>query len=143
MKKRIISAAVMIAILLPLIIVDGLPLKIGVGLIALLGYKEYIDLKGIKNYPLGVLVCGIVALLSLVYSNKDILFGVIGLNYKYLMFTMLILFIPVVFYFNTKKYEYKDALELTGFVLFFGITLNLITNILIYEKVYFILKQRL
>ena len=66
-----------------------------------------------------------VALFSLVYSNKDILFGVIGLNYKYLMFTMLVLLVPVVFYFNTKKYEYKDALELTGFVMFFGVILTL------------------
>lgn len=137
MKKRIISAGIMIAILVPLMIIGGLPFKIAVGLISILAYKEFIDLKGFKNYPFGVLICGLIALLSLVYSNNDELFGIIGLNYKYLMFTILILFIPVVFYFNSKKYEYKDALELAGFVIFFGIILNLLTNILIYEKVYF------
>jgi len=137
MKKRIISAAVMIAILIPLMIIGGLPFKIAVGLIAIIGYKEFVSLKGLKNYPAGVLISGLVALLSLVYSNNDELFGIIGLNYKYLMFTALILLVPVVFYYNTKKYDYKDALELTGFVIFFGIIMNLLTNILIYEKAYF------
>lgn len=137
MKKRIISAAIMIALLVPLVIIGGISFKIGIGIIAVLAYREFINLKGIKKYPIGVLAAGLISLIVLLYSNKDVLFGVIGLNYKYLMFTFLMILLPVVFYFDKKEYDYKDSFELMGFVIFLGIILNLLTNILIYEKAYF------
>ena len=139
MKKRIISAAIMLAICIPLIIIGGIPFKIGIGILAILAYKEFIDLKGIKNYPRGVVIVGLVVMLLMVYSNRDILYSTIGLNYKYLMGAFLLMFLPVIFYYSSGKYTYRDAFELTGFVVFLGIVFNLATNILIYNKAYFFL----
>lgn len=139
MKKRIISAIIMAIICIPLILIGGLPFRIGVGILAILAYKEIIDLKGMKNYPKLVVVLGLIVLLSLVFSNRDIVFSTIGLDYKYIVFTFLAMFLPTIFYYDSKKYTTKEAFELTGFIMFLGITLNLLSNILIYEKNYFFL----
>ena len=45
MKKRVLSAAILIAIFVPLIIIGGIPFKIGVGIVSILAFKEVIDLK--------------------------------------------------------------------------------------------------
>lgn len=139
MKNRIISAAIMLAICIPLIIIGGIPFRIFAGIIGLLAYKEILDLKGFNNYPKGVIVLGCAALLLLIYSNKDPLFSTIGLDYKYIAVTFLLLFLPTIFYYNTKKYTTADAFKLTAFVMFIGLFLNMLSNILIYDKAYFFL----
>lgn len=139
MKKRILSALIMLIICVPLIIIGGIPFRIGVGVLAILAYKEILDLKGIKKYPKPVIAIGLLVELLLVFSNRDILFNTIGLDYRYIAFSFLALFLPTIFYFDSKKYTIKDAFGLTSFIMFLGITLNLLSNILIYEKEYFFL----
>ena len=139
MKKRIISAAILILIFVPLLIIGGIPFRIAVGLIGILAYKEIIELKGLKNYPLPVLIIGLLVLLLLIYSNRDILFITLGLNYKYILFAFIAMFIPTIIYYGKEKYSVKDAFQLTSFIMFIGIILNLMSNILIYDKKYFIM----
>ena len=139
MKQRLISAFIMAIILIPLVLIGGMPFRIGVALIGILAYKEILDLKGFDNYPKGVAVLGLVAMLLLVFSNRELSYSTFGLDYRYIATSVLLMLLPSVFYFNTKKYTTKEAFELLGFVLFLGITLNLITNILIYDKMYFFL----
>ena len=45
MKTRIISAIVLIAIFVPLIIIGGIPFSITVGIVSALAFKEVIDLR--------------------------------------------------------------------------------------------------
>ena len=139
MKKRIISAIIMAVIAIPLLIVGGIPFRIGVGLIGILAYKEILELKGIKNYPLPVIAIGLVVLLLLVFSNREMTYNTIGLDYRYLAFAVLALLLPAVIFYAGKKYSTKDAFQLLGFILFLGVTLNLISNILIYDRTYFFL----
>ncbi len=139
MKKRVVSAIVMCIILIPLIIIGGIPFRIGVGLIAVLAYKEVLDLKGLKKYPMPMVVVGLATLLALVYSNRDITYGTIGLDYKYITGAFLAMLLPTVFYYGTDKYTARDAFWLSGFTIFLGIVLNLLSNILIYDKRYFFL----
>lgn len=139
MKKRIISAAIMALICIPLVIIGGIPFRIAVGILGIMAYKEYIELKGHKNYPLPVIILGLLSLILLIYSNRDILYSTIGLDYRYLMAVFIVMFLPVVFCYSSQKYTYKDAMNLTGFIIFLGLILNLCTNILIYEKSYFFL----
>lgn len=139
MKKRTISAAIMIIVLVPLLIIGGIPFRIAMGIIAALGYKEILDLKGIKNYPKFISIIGLVVLLVLLYSSHDIL-GSVGLGYEFLAFAFLALLAPTIFYFGDKsKYSTSDAFKLLGFILFLGISLNIITNLVVYEKKLFIL----
>lgn len=139
MKKRIISAGIMLAICIPLVIIGGIPFRIFAGIVGLLAYKEVIDLKGKDNYPKGVIVLGLAVLLLLTYSNRDPLFGTIGLDYKYIVVSFLLMLLPTIFYYGTGKYTTKDAFELTSFIMFLGFFLNLLSNILIYDKKYFFL----
>lgn len=138
-KKRIISALIMCVICIPLVIIGGIPFRIGVGILAILAYKEILDLKGINKYPKGIIVLGLLSLLLLVYSNRDIVWGTIGLDYKYISIVFLTLFLPVIFYYSSGKYKTNDAFYLAGFITFLGIILNLLSNILIYSKEYFFL----
>lgn len=139
MKSRIISAAIMLIILIPLIIIGGLAFRIATGIVAILAYREMINLKGFKRYPLVVLLLGLISILLLTISNTDIAYNVIGLDYKKIAIVLLFMFIPTILYYGKNKYNIKNAFFLTTFIIFIGVTLNLLTNILIYSKSYFIL----
>lgn len=139
MKKRIVSAAIMAIICIPLLIIGGLPLRIGIGLLGILAYKEVIELKGFKNYPPGVSIIGLLVILLLIFSNREVTYNTIGLDYRYIAFAFLAMLLPAVFFYSSKKYSTKEAFSLMGFVLFLGTVLNLITNIAIYDSKYFIL----
>ena len=137
MKKRIISAAIMFAILIPFVIIGGIPFRILAGIIGILGYKEILDIKGIKNYPKGTIIIGLLVLEMLIFSNRDLSYLIIGLNYKYIILSYLLMLIPSVLYFRSNKYTTKDAFYLTSFIIYIGLFLNIISNILIYYKSYF------
>lgn len=139
MKKRIISAVIMAIICIPLLLIGGIPFRIGVGVIGILAYKEILDLKGVKNYPRAVTVIGLVVMLLLILSNREITYNTIGLDYRYIVFSCLALLLPAVIFYSSNKYTVKDAFTLLGFELFVGIALNLISNILIYDRAYFFL----
>ena len=49
MKKRVLSALIMFAIVVPILILGGLPYSLAVGLISLVAYKEMLDLKKEKK----------------------------------------------------------------------------------------------
>ena len=50
MKERLLSGAVMIALLIPMFIIGGTFFNIVIGIIAVLGFKELLDVKkDIKN----------------------------------------------------------------------------------------------
>ncbi len=139
MKKRIVSAIIMAIICIPLLIIGGLPFRIGVGILGILAYKEILDLKGIDKYPKSVVVIGLAVLLLLIFSNREMTYATFGLDYRYLMVAFLGLLLPAVTCYSSKKYRTNEAFELMGFILFLGITLNLLTNILIYDRAYFYL----
>ncbi len=139
MKKRIVSAIVMMIICIPLLIIGGLPFRIGIALLSILAYKEVLDIKGLNNYPKIVEILGLFIILLLNFSNRDLLNDTIGLNYRYIAVSYLVMFLPTIFYFDKKNYTTKDAFELSSFIIFLGIVFNSISNILIYEKPYFFL----
>lgn len=139
MKKRIISAVIMAAICIPLLIIGGMAFRIGVGILGVLAYKEIVDIKGIKNYPLPVVIIGLTVMMLLIFSNRELNYNAIGLDYRYIVIAIIMLLLPAVVFYSSKKYSTKDAFYLLGFVLFIGITLNLVSNILIYDKEYFYL----
>lgn len=139
MKKRIISAAILIAVLVPIIIVGGLPFKILTGIIGILAYKEIIGINADKRYPLPVIVLGLASMMFLIINRSNIAFSIIGIDYKRIIAVILLMFTPVVFYYGNGKYKSSDAFNLTMFIIFIGITLSLLSNILVYSKGYFYL----
>lgn len=142
MKKRVISAIVALIIVVPLIIVGGKPFEIGVGVLSVLGLKEFIDLKKHhKKIPDIMIIISYVCLLLLVYSEFDGYSIFFGLTYRGIAITLLTLLIPTVLY-KDDRYTSRDALYLIACILFLGMAFNsliLICVLDIWHLVYLVL----
>lgn len=126
MKKRIISAIIALAILIPLIILGGKYFIVGIGLLSVLAYKEFLDLKdNAHEIPDLVKGLGLICMLLLVFAEYDGYSFMFGLTYKGLALLFLSLFIPTLFYKNN-RYTTKEALYLSGIAVFLGLVFNAI-----------------
>ena len=139
MKKRIISAIIMLMIVIPLIVIGGIPYTLAVGLIGCMAYKEIIDLRHDKlnEYPLLMKCLGLISMLYLIYSNFEKYGLLFGVSYKVLCMIILVICIPIILY--KKRYNINDAFHLLADVLFLGIGFNLLITVYNYGIKYFIL----
>lgn len=119
MKKRIISAIVMILLFIPIVIVGKLPFVILFTLLGILSLKELLDLE--KNIPLVLKITAYFFTLFLILYNYKTLTIDYLINSKFLIFILLFYFISVVIFGNLKKYTYKEAIYLIGSILLIGI----------------------
>ena len=124
MKKRIISAIVMLAIVIPVVWYGGDVFRLGVGVVSILALKELMDLKkSHQPFPLLVQLIAIISLLFLVlteYEGYSILFGV---TYRGLAIMLLSLLALSVFY-DEKNYRATDTFFLIGSVVLLGVSFN-------------------
>ena len=124
MKKRIISAIVALILIVPLIILGGKPFSIGVGVLSILGLKEFIDLKKHhKKIPELMIFISYICLLLLVFSEFDGYSIAFGLTYRGIAITLLSLLIPSVLY-KDERYTSRDAIYLASCILFLGVVCN-------------------
>ena len=139
LKKRVISAIIMLGIVIPLLLIGGIPYSLGVGLIGCVAYKELIDLRKNKknDYPTLIKVFGLIGVLFLIYSNIYDYGLLFGLSYKVLCGVILLLCIPIIFY--KDKYNIEDSFNILSIVLFIGISFNLLISVYNYNIKYFIL----
>lgn len=138
MKKRILSAIILIAIVVPIIVIGGMPYSLMVGLIGCIAYKELIEIRKDKlnDYPVVMKCIGLVSMLFLIYSNFEKFGLLFGVSYKVLCGIILALCVPIIF---IKNYKVTDALHLLSNVLFLGIGFSLLISIYNYGIKYFIL----
>ena len=69
MKQRVISAVVAAIIVIPFLILGGVPLSIGIGALAAIGLWELLRLRDKKNpYPIVIKVIAFACLELLVFS---------------------------------------------------------------------------
>ena len=124
MKKRILSAVVMLAIVIPVVWYGGDLFRLAVGIVSILALKEILDLKkSHHDLPIFVQLVAVIALLLIVlaeYDGYSILFGV---TYRGIAILLLALLGLSVFY-DEKKYTATDALFLIGSVLLLGTAFN-------------------
>ena len=139
MKKRIISAIIMILIVIPFFVIGGIPYSLAVGLIGCVAYKELIEIRKEKknDYPNIMKLIGLICMLLLIYSNFEQYGLLFGVSYKLLCGIILVMCIPVLIYKN--KYSVTDAFYLIANVLFLGIGFNLLISIYNYGIKYFVL----
>ena len=135
MKVRTISAAVLLAIVIPLVYFGGIPFALLIGIIGLLAAKEITDLY---HYPSVIKIITCICLITIIYSNFDSSTIMFGLNYQVLSTILLGLFIPVIFYQVKGKYTTEDAFKLVGFILLIGMGLSYFILIREYSIKYFI-----
>ncbi len=122
MKVRIISAFVAIAILLPFIYFGGAIYAFLIGILAILGFKELVDLK--KHHqviPFIPTLVSMTGLLFIIYNHyiNDI--------YGFFNIVLILLFIflltPTILYQND-SYKTIDAIYLYGVTVFLGMAFN-------------------
>ena len=117
MKKRVISAVIVIGLFIPLFLLGGIPFGAAVGIVAALGFKEMLELKESHNsLPSYIKIIGILCLELLIILNRSYQSLYTGMSYALLGGTVLLLTIPAIF--NKKgNYTTRDALFLIGSIL--------------------------
>ena len=135
MKKRIIGAIIVVAVLVTSIILGELPFAVVVTLSALFGLKELIDIKYVKeNINLVKLLSGVFLILFLL---NNILYKI---NDKVLIILPILgLIIPMIFYNNKNKYNINDAFYFLGIIYFLAFSFGTIIemrDISIYKCIY-------
>ena len=128
MKKRLISACIMIVIAVSLLLIGGAVLEIGVGLLSLYALTEFMDAKKDVKIPNFMKILACIALVFLIYDGIDSRSIVLGISYTYTCLTYILMLIPSLFL-NKYKYGTKEAFYLASITIFIGLFANLFLTI--------------
>lgn len=122
MKKRSISAFFIVLILTIAIYYGSYLFGILMGLCAILGFREFVNIKkkGNKNKLSCIELISLITLLLLVFNNTFYSIDSISL----LALPILTFTIPIVIYNDKDKYNINDCFYLFGVVLILGIAFN-------------------
>ncbi len=127
MKKRILSAIVMIAIFLPLLIIGGKFFAIFMTLLATCGLYEIIRMRETrKEFPFLMKIFAYLMVIFFSMSNFKSIEFLYSVDYRVMAFIIFAFLAPMVFINDTKRYNLNDALFLIGSVLFIGMSFNLL-----------------
>lgn len=126
MKQRVISAAVVFAIFIPIFLIGGFTFNIAFYILTVLGLKEFMKVKEKeKKFPDFIRLIAYIMITILYFQCT--LNGEWNFSFDYRMISALFLtlLLPVVLYHNEKVYNIKDAFYLLGGVFFLGFSMSL------------------
>lgn len=127
MKIRVISAILMVAIFIPLLLIGGKLFAFLMALLSILGLYELIHVReSERKFPLVVKIFAYLLVTFFVISNFDSLEFVYSIDYKVMSFIIFAFLVPMIFIKDKKRYDLNDALFLLGSVLFVGLAFNLL-----------------
>ena len=136
MKKRIISAIIMLMIAIPLIILGKKAFLLGIAVIGLMSFYEIIKLN---KYPKIVKILSFISYMIIIFNNYESNFLINNFDFKLLALAILLTLIPVIKYQPSNEYTTSDAFSLTSFLLLVGLGLNFLLSTRNYSLSYFIL----
>ena len=140
MKKRIISAIVMLIIFIPLLIIGKTPFAIFILTLGMIALYELLKLK--PKLPLIVkILTFLYTAIIISYASRSYIID-LALDIKYLIVPILVFLSLLVFINKPKIYNYHDAFHLIGISLFIGIAFGniiRIRNLDIYILIYLFL----
>ncbi len=120
MKKRVISAAIMLAIVIPFIYFGGILYTAAVAIISVFAFNEIVSIKSLKDIPFIVKVIGLISYVAIVLSQ--VLTGYReNIMYIYVILPIILLILPTLFI-DEKKYNTTKAFSLLSliFLIAFG-----------------------
>ena len=139
MKTRIISAIIIVAIFIPLLIVGELPFAILMSILSIMGLYELLKVReSKKKFPVVLKVFAYALTVYFCLYNTSSLEFYKHVDYRVMAFIIFLFLSPMVFINDTKKYNLNDALFLIGSVLFIGFSFNLILIARNYDITYII-----
>lgn len=137
MKIRIISAAIMLLLFIPLLIIGGVPFALFMLLIALLGLHEIFKVRSKeKRLPFIMELFSYVLVGFLTLNNYKTTSFIYEIDYRLVAFMIFAFLFPIVFINDDKKYNVEDALFTVGAILFIGLSMNLLILLRNYEILY-------
>ena len=139
MKTRVISAIIMIAIFIPILVIGELPFAILMSALGICGLYELIKVRETKKkFPtLLKIFAYIIVVVFCLYDIGQIEFR-ISFDYRVMSALIFMFLAPIVFINNTDKYNIEDALYLVGISLFIGLSFNLIVIMRNFDIMYII-----
>lgn len=120
MKKRITSAIIMVLIIIPFILLKGIYFKIGINILAILAFREVINLKENKNIPSYVKLIGLICLLFILNNQIDISNKILPFNS--ILITMIVMLSLILI--NNKEYETKQAFKFITWITLLGLAFS-------------------
>lgn len=126
MKKRIISAVVMVLIFIPIFIIGGTVFNISFYILTLLGLREFMNVREKeKKFPDFIRLISYI-LISFLYFINTYNNGMnFAIDYRLIAGLSLALLLPVILYHDEKVYNVRDAFYLLGGVFFLGFSMSL------------------
>ena len=140
MTKRVVSAVILIAVLLPFLIIGGTPFVILMSVLGVLGLYELLKVRGNvkKKFPVVMRLLAYLMTVFLIVNNASSIDLQYDLDYRLVSAIIFLFLVPMVFINNSKKYNLNDALFLVGSVVFIGLSFNLLTVIRNFNVAYII-----
>jgi phosphatidate cytidylyltransferase len=137
MKERVISAIVALIIVIPLILIGGIAYYIGVSIIALIGYYEFLKVreneKKITPYVKAISALAyLLIVISPLTTNINFL-----IDYRLIILDLFVCFLPLIIL-DKKDYDAEDALVLVSATLFLGIAFSYLITIRKMDVLYLI-----
>ena len=139
MKKRVLSAIIMVAIFVPILLIGGKVFAIFMTILALMGLYELIHIReSKKEFPFLIKLFAYIMVAFFSLSNLDSIEFSYTMDYRVMAFMIFAFLTPMVFIHDFKKYNLNDALFLIGSVLFIGLSFNLLIICRNYDIMYII-----
>lgn len=128
MKKRVISAIIALIIVIPIVIIGKIPYSVGVSILALIGYFEFLRVReNEKKISPYVKLLSSIAYLLIVISPLTSKENFI-IDYRLIILDLFICFLPLIVL-DKKDYDAEDALVLVSATLFLGISFSYLITI--------------
>lgn len=125
MKIRIISAAVALAIVIPLFLIGGIPYSLGVLVVSMLALKEYMGIKETKKeLPILIKLLAYLLIPLIMLSISVDNHYLMTIDFRILSGLFLVLLLPMVLFHERKIYSINDACYVTAGVLFIGFSMS-------------------
>lgn len=139
MKIRVISAILMIAIFVPILIIGDLPFAILMSTLAICGLYELIKVReSKKKFPIILKIFAYIIVVILCLYDIGQIEIKVAFDYRVMSALIFLFLAPVVFINNTDKYNIEDALYLVGISLFIGLSFNLIVIMRNFDIMYIV-----
>ena len=127
MKKRVISAIIMVAVFIPLLIMGELPFAIFMTILGMFGFYELVKVReSKKKFPTWLKVLAYFMIAFFALNNVGSIEFQYNFDYRVMALIIFLFLTPIVFINDNKKYNINDALFLIGSILFIGLSFNLV-----------------
>ena len=139
MKSRVLSAIIIVALFVPLLIIGELPFAIFMALLSICGLYELIKVReSKKKIPTFLKIFAYIMVVAFCTYNFDSIEFISQFDYRVMALLLFVFLSPIVFINDFEKYNFNDALYLIGSLLFIGLSFNLIVVTRNYDIAYII-----